>query len=162
MSFLFRPFWNLPDFSGIFLICPGIVQGFSRFVLFLFLGLLPAARRSSPERVPDTIRTFCEKSGNPPAWKPASNVGDRDRGGQNVPNARGGGTRPESCPWKAWTFDPQIEDFLKNLCRKGVKFRDPRKLKIFTPPLVFGDLIPPIPVSNNEFLVLLKRLIFVF
>ena len=40
-------------------------------------------------------------------------LGDRDRGGQNVPNARGGGgTRPESCPWKAWTFDPQIEDFL--------------------------------------------------
>ena len=24
----------------------------------------------------------------------------------------GGGTRPESCPWKAWTFDPQIEGFL--------------------------------------------------
>ena len=24
----------------------------------------------------------------------------------------GGGTRPESCPWKAWTFDPQIEDTL--------------------------------------------------
>ena len=24
----------------------------------------------------------------------------------------GGGTRPESCPCKAWTFDPQIEDFL--------------------------------------------------
>ena len=21
----------------------------------------------------------------------------------------GGGTRPESCPWKAWTFGPQIE-----------------------------------------------------
>ena len=39
-------------------------------------------------------------------------VGDRDRGGQNVPNVRGGGTGPESCPWKAWTFDPQIEDFL--------------------------------------------------
>ena len=24
----------------------------------------------------------------------------------------GGGTRPESCPWKAWTFDPQYEGFL--------------------------------------------------
>ena len=41
-------------------------------------------------------------------------------GGQNVPNARGGGgTRPESCPLKTWTFDPQIGDFLENLCRKG-------------------------------------------
>ena len=39
--------------------------------------------------------------------------GDRDRGGQNVPNARGGGeTRPESCPSKTWTFDPQVGDFL--------------------------------------------------
>ena len=41
---------------------------------------------------------------------------DRDRGGQNVPNARGGGgTRPESCPSKAWTLDPPIEDFLESL-----------------------------------------------
>ena len=39
-------------------------------------------------------------------------IGDRDRGGQNVPNARGGGTRPESCPSKTWTFDLQIGDFL--------------------------------------------------
>ena len=30
------------------------------------------------------------------------------------------GTRPESCPRKAsTTFDPQIEDFPLNLCRKG-------------------------------------------
>ena len=34
-------------------------------------------------------------------------------GVQNVPNARGGGgTRPESCPSKTWTFDPHIVDFL--------------------------------------------------
>ena len=36
---LFCPFW---DFSGIFPICPGMVWGFSRFVFFLFLGLLTA------------------------------------------------------------------------------------------------------------------------
>ena len=52
-----------------------------------------------------------------------------------------GGTRPESCPWKAWTFDPQIEDFLLNLCRKGSNSR---------PPIIFGDLTPPIPVSKTK------------
>ena len=63
---LFCPFWDFPDFSGIFPICSGMVQGFSRFVLFLFLGLLRAPTRNSPERVRDTIRTFPEKSGKPP------------------------------------------------------------------------------------------------
>ena len=47
-------------------ICSGTVRGFSRFVLFLFLGLLTAPTRNSPERVRDTIRTFPEKSGKHP------------------------------------------------------------------------------------------------
>ena len=34
---LFCPFWDFPDFSGIFPICSGMVRGFSRFVPFLFL-----------------------------------------------------------------------------------------------------------------------------
>ena len=50
-------------FSGIFPICSGMVRGFSRFVLFLFLGPLRAPTRNSPERVRDTIWTFPEKSG---------------------------------------------------------------------------------------------------
>ena len=62
----------------------------------------------------------------------------------------GGGTRPESCPWKAWTFDPQIGDFLWNLCRKGLNFGRPWKFEIFTPPRIFGDLTPPIPVSKRN------------
>ena len=69
LSFLFCPslsFGDFSDFSGIFLICPGIVRGFSRLVLLLFLGLLTAPTRNSPERVRDTIRTFPEKSGKPP------------------------------------------------------------------------------------------------
>ena len=60
------PFWDFPDFSGIFPICSGMVRGFSRFVLFLFLGLSRAPTRNSPERVRDTIWTFPEKSGKPP------------------------------------------------------------------------------------------------
>ena len=43
-----------------------MVRGFSRFVLFLFLSLLRAPTRNSPERVPDTIWTCPEKSGKPP------------------------------------------------------------------------------------------------
>ena len=63
---LFCPFWDFPDFSGIFPICSGMVRGFSRFVPFLFLGLLRAPTRNSPERVRDTIWTFPEKSGKHP------------------------------------------------------------------------------------------------
>ena len=61
----FCPFWDFPDFPdfpdllgdgpGIFPVRP-----------FLFLGLLRAPTRNSPERVPDTIWTFPEKSGKPP------------------------------------------------------------------------------------------------
>ena len=40
---LFCPFWDLPDFSGSFLICPGALRGFSRSVLCLFLGLFNPA-----------------------------------------------------------------------------------------------------------------------
>ena len=65
-SFLFCPFWAFPVFSGIFPICSGMVRGFSRFVPFLFLGLLRAPTRNSPERVRDTIWTFPEKSGKHP------------------------------------------------------------------------------------------------
>ena len=60
---LFCPFGTFP---GIFPICSGMVWGFSRFVLFLFLGLLRAPTRNSPERVRDTIWTFPEKSGKHP------------------------------------------------------------------------------------------------
>ena len=67
---LFRPFWDFPDFSGIFPICSGMVRGLSRFVPFLFLGLLRAPTRNSPERVRDTIWTFPEKSGKPPGLEP--------------------------------------------------------------------------------------------
>ena len=63
---LFCPFWDFPDFSGIFPICSGMVRGFSRFALFLFLGLLRAPTRNGPERVRDTIWTFPEKSGKHP------------------------------------------------------------------------------------------------
>ena len=60
---LFCPFGTFP---GIFPICTGMVRGFSRLVLFLFLSLLRAPTRNSPERVRDTIWTIPEKSGKHP------------------------------------------------------------------------------------------------
>ena len=66
LSFLFCPFWDFPDVSGIFPICPGTLRGFSRLALFLFHSLLTAPMRNSPERVRDTIWTFPENSGKPP------------------------------------------------------------------------------------------------
>ena len=60
-------FGTSPISFGIFPICPWIVRGFSRFVLFLFLSLSTAPTRNSPERVRGTIWTFPpEKSGKPP------------------------------------------------------------------------------------------------
>ena len=66
LSFLFVLFCPFGTFPGIFPICSGTLRGFSRFVLFLFLGLLRAPTRNSPERVRDTIWTFPEKSGKHP------------------------------------------------------------------------------------------------
>ena len=67
-------------FSGIFPICAGMVRGLSRFVLFLFLGLLRAPTRNSPERVRDTIWTFPEKSGKHPGLEtPRFSFSQEDR-----------------------------------------------------------------------------------
>ena len=69
LCFRFCPFLSFLGLSRFFRDCSGMVRGFSRFVPFLFLGLLRAPARNSPERVRDTIWTFPEKVGNPPVWK---------------------------------------------------------------------------------------------
>ena len=60
------PDLSLLSFVGTFLFWGDFpdLLGFSRFLLFLFLGLLNAPR-NIPDRVHNTIRTFPEKSGNP-------------------------------------------------------------------------------------------------
>ena len=66
LSFLFCPFLGLSrllgDFPDVLWDGPGIFP----IGPFLFLGLLRAPTRNSPERVRDTIWTFPEKSGKPP------------------------------------------------------------------------------------------------
>ena len=59
-------FGTFPIFLGFSRFARGTVRGFSRFVLFLFLGLLRAPTRNSPERVRDTIWTFPQQSGKRP------------------------------------------------------------------------------------------------
>ena len=71
------PIWTCPSSFVLFGTSP-IFPGISRFargwsgdfpdssLFFLFLGLLRAPTRNSPERVRDTIRTFPEKSGKHP------------------------------------------------------------------------------------------------
>ena len=68
-SGLVLPFLSFLGLSRFYRDFPDLlrdVRGFSRFVPFLFLGLLRAPTRNSPERVRDTIWTFPEKSGKPP------------------------------------------------------------------------------------------------
>ena len=71
---LFCPFWHFPDFSGIFPICPGTLQGSSRFVLFLFLGILYFTKSTYKGTVPKGSATqsgpFPKKSGKPPGLEP--------------------------------------------------------------------------------------------
>ena len=79
------PIWTCPSFFvlksfvlfGTFSIFLGFSRfawgrsgDFPRFVLFLFLGVLRAPTRNSPERVRDTIWTFSEKSGKYPGLEP--------------------------------------------------------------------------------------------
>ena len=69
LSFLFCPFLSFLGLSRFFWDFPDLLgdgPGISRFVPFLFLGLLRAPTRNSPERVRDTIWTFPEKSGKHP------------------------------------------------------------------------------------------------
>ena len=57
-----------------------------------------------------------------------------------------GGTRPESCPWKAWTFDPHIVDFLYNFSvDKGSNSGTPENSKFSTPPSNFRRFDLPYP-----------------
>ena len=73
LSFLFCPFLSFLGLSRFFWDFPDLLgDGPEIFpiVLFLFLGLLRAPTRNSPERVRDTIWTFPEKSGNTRVWKP--------------------------------------------------------------------------------------------
>ena len=71
-----------------------MVRGFSRFVLFLFLGLLRAPTRNSPERVRDTIWTFPEKSGKHPGLETPRFSFSQKRALLNPPSTMCKWTRP--------------------------------------------------------------------
>ena len=85
---------------------------------------------------------------------PKIGIGDRDRGGQNVPNARGGGElAPKVVLGKLGLLTPKSRIFYRISVEKRVQFRDPRKNSKFSPPSNFFrrfDPPPPIPVSNGN------------
>ena len=62
----FCPFWDSPDFSGIFPNCSGMVRGFSRFVLFLVLGLGTVPKGSTTQSGPFPKKWETPGFGNPP------------------------------------------------------------------------------------------------
>ena len=67
--------------------------------------------------------------------------------GQNVPNARGGGGElaPEVVLAKFGLLTPEfLRIFYRNSIEKGQNSGAP-KIKIFTPPLIFGGFDPPYP-----------------
>ena len=68
LSFLFCPFWDFPDFSGIFLICPGILRDFPDLSASSFSGPIKFTKsaweeqsRKGPRHNPDLSRK---------KWKP--------------------------------------------------------------------------------------------
>ena len=90
-----HPFCCLNLDFAIFLLCAGIFL----ICLFLFLGLLTAPTRNSPDRVCDTIQTFPEKS-----WKPPM-VGFRIFGGPNFPSRPPEPFKISNLFWDIWTPD---------------------------------------------------------
>ena len=92
------------------------------------------ACKNSPFPVGQVSEKWCRAGTTPPFKNITYIIGNRDRGVKTYRTLEGGGTCPESCPSKTWTFDPQIDDFLKNLCRKGSISGAPGNSK-FSPPL---------------------------
>ena len=73
--------------------------------------------------------------------------GNRDRGGQNAPNARGGGElAPKVVLGKLGLLTPKLRIFYRSSVEKG-RIQGPPKIHSFHPPLIFGHLTPSIPVQ---------------
>ena len=71
--------------------------------------------------------------------------GDRDRGGQNVPNARGGGElAPKVVLGKLGLLTPKLRIFYRISVEKG-QIQGPPKIKNFHPPSNFRRFYPPYP-----------------
>ena len=70
---------------------------------------------------------------------------DPDRGGQNVPNARGGGElAPKVVLAKLGLLTPKLRIFYRNSVEKG-QISGPSKNKNFHPPSNFRRFDPPYP-----------------
>ena len=72
--------------------------------------------------------------------------GNRDRGGQNVPNARGGGGElaPKVAPRRLGLLTPKLAIFCRISVERG-QFQGPLKIQNFHPPSNFRRFDPPYP-----------------
>ena len=70
LSFLFCPFWDFPDFSGIFPICSGMVPGIFPIRPFSLSQPIKSTHEGSvPKGSATQSGPFPRKVGNPPVWK---------------------------------------------------------------------------------------------
>ena len=101
---IFRPFWVFLDFFGYFLglFCRPAERPFWR----LFCDFGPGGSGDSCKwRLGSQPKPTFSQSFPISGWRPDNPfLGDRDRGGQNVPNARGGGNSPRKLPLENLDF----------------------------------------------------------
>ena len=67
---LFCPFWDFPDFSGIFPICSGMVRGFPDLSFSSFSAFSEHLRGTVPKGSATQSGPFPKKMGNTRVWKP--------------------------------------------------------------------------------------------
>ena len=73
LSFLFcpfRPFWDFPDFSGIFPICSGMVRWSGDFPDSSFFSVYYKSTYEEEKGSATQSGPFPKKVGNAPVWKP--------------------------------------------------------------------------------------------
>ena len=74
--------------------------------------------------------------------------GPLGKGGVKTYRTLEAGNSPRKLALESLDFWPRNWGLSKNLCRKGSNSGTPENSKLSPPPLLFGDLTPPIPVSK--------------
>ena len=106
--------------------------------------------RGIPEKCCEQCRASAGKKGSAgrSAGSSAALLCNRDRGVKTHRKVEGGELAPEVVLGTLGLLTPKLRIVYRISVERG-QCRDPRKFKIFTPPLIFRDLTPPIPVSNS-------------
>ena len=76
-------------------------------------------------------------------------LGDRDRGGQNVPNVRGGGNSPRKLSLESFDFLTRKSRIFDRISVEKGQIQGPLKSQNFHPPSNFRRFDPPLSRSSN-------------